>query len=89
MSSIHDKMQYTRANSERESRESLLSDEELHLRQPERKNKWRRLLFPSYILGTLLACFFAGLVGYSWQHDTDSLCTNHISEYCELLQLLF
>lgn len=85
MSNIRDKMQYSRANTDQESSENLLSDEELHVRQPEKKIKpWRQaLMLLPYILGTLFACFFTGLAGFYWNHDLDSVCASHTSEYCE------
>lgn len=86
MSSIRDKVEYSRANSDHDSSESLLSDEERHVRQPERRPTfWRRVLrLLPYILGTLLACFFAGLVGFFMRHDVDGVCASHTSQHCEL-----
>lgn len=82
---LQSKTKYSRANTEQESSENLLSDEELHVRQPGKSgNKLHRTLMISfYAIGTILACFVTGMVGYNWQRDLDGVCTNHISEYCK------
>ena len=82
---LQSKTKYSRANTEQESSENLLSNEELHVRQPEKSGeKLRRTLMISfYVIGTLLACFVTGMVGYNWQRDLDGICTSHISEYCK------
>ena len=82
---LQSKTKYSRANTEQESSENLLSDEELHVRQPEKSGeKLRRTLMISfYAIGTLLACFVTGMVGYNWQRDLDGICTDHISEFCK------
>ena len=87
---LQSKMRYSKANTDQESSENLLSDEELHVRQPEKSGeKLRRTLMISfYAIGTILACFVTGMVGYNWQHDLDGVCTNHISEYCKSMDVL-
>ena len=87
MSSFRDKVKYSRANSDQDSSENLLSDEERHVRQPEPetcRTFWQRVLrLLPYILGTLLACFFAGLAGFFMRHDLDGVCASHTSQHCE------
>lgn len=82
---LQSKTKYSRANTEQESSENLLSDEELHVRQPGKSGKKlrRTLMVSLYAIGTILACFVTGMVGYNWQRDLDGDCTNHISEYCK------
>lgn len=84
--SFINKMQYSKANTEQdaESQESLLAGEGFHLRRPEKTTKvWRQVfLILLYIIGTAVACFAAGLVGYNWQRDMNGICTRHISEPC-------
>lgn len=89
MSSTRDRIQYSRATTDQESSESLLSSEELHVRQPGKRAKpWRRVLMTlTYILGTLLACFLTGLTGFYWNHDLDGVCARHTSEYCGFFSL--
>lgn len=86
MSSIGEEVKYSRANSDQDSTEHLLSDEERHVRQPPecRTTFWRRVLkLMPYILGTLLACFFAGIAGFFLRHDLDGVCAAHTSQHCE------
>lgn len=89
MSSTRDRIQYSRATRDQESSESLLSDEEVHVQQPEKRAKpWRRVLMTlTYISGTLLACFLTGLTGFYWNHDLDGVCARHTSEYCGFFSL--